>query len=237
MKECWKDKVTNYPKLFYHGTDLRFVNIEEDIRKLIYTYCYYLREVLYRRFSDYYDIEDKDHKRLKELLGESIENTPKVFENLLEGLQDILMSKISEDYEYGALYLTSNLFYAHMYAEKAIAGGEFAFAAYALAKAARVARLQEWYLNEQLKGLDNVIDALILLAEGKPKPVIFKIPETAIEAELLRTEQNESIERYIQDGKLRVTDFRYGGTVNLMDYDFYVVDEDFKKRLDNDELE
>lgn len=235
MKEDLKERISNYPKMFYHGTDLRFVSLSEEVRKGMQSYCCYLREVLCRRFSPYYDLGDKDHKRLKELLGESIDREPKILENLVEGMADVMMSKKSEDYEYGAFYITSNIFYAHMYAEKAFAGGEFAFAAYALAKAAKEAGLQKWYLNDELGDVGKVVDTLILVAEKKPMPVIFKLPD--IEPEYLRTEQNESIEKYIQNGKLNASDFRYSKQVNLLDYDYYIVDEEFKNKLYNDEFE
>ncbi len=36
--------------ILYHGTDLRFVNFPEDLRKNYHQYCYYLRKYYMRGF-------------------------------------------------------------------------------------------------------------------------------------------------------------------------------------------
>jgi len=208
----------------YHGTDLRFAKLPEDLRKNFLAYCHYLREVLYAHFSPYYSINEPSHESLKSFMEDVQDENPKLFENLREGLCDIMMSKISEEYEYGSLYLTSWMFSAIDYAKKAYAGGEFAFAAYALAKAAKAKGLQEWYNNEQLN-MEQFVDSLIAVAEAKPDPVIYKI--TDINPSFLRTEQNESIERYIRNGKLTVTEFRYTAPLTLSNYEYIIVDDDF----------
>lgn len=208
----------------YHGTDLRFARLPEDIRKRYLAYCYYLREVLYVHFAQYYIINEPKHESLKSFMGDVLGDHPKLFEILKEGLSDIMMSKISEDYEYGSLYLTSWMFSAIKYAKKAYAGGEFAFSAYALAKAAKAKGLQEWYHNDELN-MNQFVDRLIEVAEAKPQPVIYKISD--INPIFLRTEQNESIERYTRNGKLTVTEFRYTAPLNLSNYEYMIVDEDF----------
>jgi len=214
----------NLPTL-YHGTDLRFATLPEDIRKSVLVYCNYLREVLYLKFSPYYILNEPNHESLKAFMGNVIDDQPKLLENLIEGIGDIMMSKMSEDYEYGSLYLTSSILSAFHYAKKAFAGGEFAFAAYALAKAAKAKGLQEWYLNDKVPNMEQVVDALISIAESTPQPVIYKI--TGINPSFLRTEQNESIERYIQNGRIRVSEFRYSEPLLLSDYEYITVDDDF----------
>lgn len=210
--------------ILYHGTDLRFAKLPEDLRKSFLACCYYLREVLYAHFKLYYNIKEPDFESLKDFMGDVIDEDSKLFDNLRKGLCDIMMSKISEDFEYGSLYLTSWMFSAILYAKKAYAGGEFAFSAYALAKAAKAKGLQEWYHNDELN-MEQFVDSLIAVAEAKPEPVIYKI--TDINPSFLRTEQNESIERYIRNGKLTVTEFRYTEQLTLSNYEYFIVDEDF----------
>lgn len=223
-----RNSVSNFPKVFYHGTDLRYIGLSKENRDQLHSYCYGLRELLYARFSAYYDINDHEYTRLKELLGSLVEDEPKIFENLKRGLCDILLSKMSEDFEYGSLYLTSNIISAHLYAIKSYAGGEFASSAYALTKAAKAIGHEDWYKVENLPELSLFADLLIKFAEETPKPVIFKI--TDVDPTFLRTEQNERIEAYIRNGRLYHTEFRYNKEIDLSKYDYYIVDKDFKKR-------
>lgn len=223
------NSVSNFPKVFYHGTDLRYIGISKEDRKRLHSYYYALRELLYGRFSEYYDIHDHEYTGLKALLGSIIEEDPKIFENLKSGLCDILLSKMSEDFEYDSLYLTSNIISAHLYAIKSYAGGEFASSAYALTKAAKAIGHEDWYKVEELPELSSFADFLIKFAEETPKPVIFKI--TDVDPALLRTEQNERIEKYIRNGRLCHTEFRYNKEIDLSKYDYYIIDKDFVKRV------
>lgn len=228
MEENIRNNISNFPKVFYHGTDLRYINLPIDVRKNFLAYCYGLRELLYFRFSQY-DIQDLKHSKLKELLGDVVDKEPKVFENLIEALNDVFMSKMSEDFEYGSFYITSNIFSAYMYAKKSYAGGEFAFAAYAMARAAKAIGHEDWYTIDKMPELPTFVDIFIDLAEGTPIPAIIKI--TDVNPERLRTEQNENVGRYIQNGELHHTEFRYNKDVDLTSYEYYIVDDAFEKRL------
>ena len=188
----------------------------EDFRKTYLAYCKYFRETLYPRFYQYYPIGESDNTRIKTLLGKSVEEDPKILENLQEALLDISSSRLTEEYEYGDFYITSHRLNAVMYAQKAFAGGEFAFSAYALVKAAKMAGLQEWYMNDKLPNLEKIADCLIEIAE----------------AEYLRTECNERIENYIRNGWLNETEFRYNKPVDLSQYEYDVVDKDLKKEME-----
>jgi len=221
-------KIENYPKVFYHGTDLRYISIPKETRSMLHSYYYGLREILYARFSHYIEIKDYEYTKLKELLGPVVEKEPKVFENLKKALINMLLSKTSESFEYGAFYLTSNIMSAYLYAIKSFAGGEFAFSAYAMAKAAKAIGHEDWYDVKELPGSPIIAEALITIADETPRPVIFKI--TDVDPTLLRTEEDESIERYVQNGRLHHTEFRYNKDVDLSKYDYYVVDKDFKKK-------
>lgn len=127
----------NYPKVFYHGTDLTFVTMPEDFRKLYQSYCKYFRETLFGKFYPYHPMGETDNKRIKALLGKAADDDPKILDNLSEAFVDITSSRMTEEYEYGDFYITSDRLNAVMYAQKAFAGGEFAFSAYALVKADR----------------------------------------------------------------------------------------------------
>jgi len=226
-----KKRITrNYPDVFYHGTDLTFATMPEDFRKLYLRYCKYFRDTLFNKFYPYHPVGETDNERIKALLGKAANDDPKVLDNLLEALVDITSSRVTEEYEYGDFYITSDRLNAVMYAQKAFAGGEFAFSAYALVKAAKVAGLQEWYQNEQLPNLDKIVDCLIGIAEAEPHPVIYKL--TDIDAEYLRTECNERIENYIRNGWLNETEFRYNKPVDLSQYEYDVVDKDLKKEIE-----
>lgn len=220
----------NYPEVFYHGTDLVFATMPEDFRKRYLSYCNFFRETLFSKFYPYHPIGETDNKRIKALLGKAADDDPKILDNLLEALVDITSSRVTEEYEYGDFYITSDRLNAVMYAQKAFAGGEFAYSAYALVKAAKVAGLQEWYQNEQLPNLDKIVDCLIGIAEAEPHPVIYKL--TDIDAEYLRTECNCSIESYIRNGWLYETEFRYNKPVDLSQYEYEVVDKDLKKEME-----
>ena len=220
----------NFPEVFYHGTDLTFATMPEDFRKLYLRYCKYFRDTLFNKFYPYHPVGETDNERIKALLGKAANDDPKVLDNLLEALVDITSSRVTEEYEYGDFYITSDRLNAVMYAQKAFAGGEFAFSAYALVKAAKVAGLQEWYQNEQLPNLDKIVDCLIGIAEAEPHPVIYKL--TDIDAEYLRTECNERIENYIRNGWLNETEFRYNKPVDLSQYEYDVVDKDLKKEIE-----
>lgn len=226
-----KKRITrNYPDVFYHGTDLTFATMPEDFRKLYLRYCKYFRDTLYNKFYPYHPVGETDNERIKALLGKAANDDPKVLDNLLEALVDITSSRVTEEYEYGDFYITSDRLNAVMYAQKAFAGGEFAFSAYALVKAAKVAGLQEWYQNEQLPNLDKIVDCLIGIAEAEPHPVIYKL--TDIDAEYLRTECNERIENYIRNGWLNETEFRYNKPVDLRRYEYDVVDKELKIEIE-----
>lgn len=226
-----KKRITrNYPDVFYHGTDLTFATMPEDFRKLYLRYCKYFRDTLFNKFYPYHPVGETDNERIKALLGKAANDDPKVLDNLLEALVDITSSRVTEEYEYSDFYITSDRLNAVMYAQKAFAGGEFAFSAYALVKAAKVAGLQEWYQNEQLPNLDKIVDCLIGIAEAEPHPVIYKL--TDIDAEYLRTECNERIENYIRNGWLNETEFRYNKPVDLSQYEYEVVDKDLKKEME-----
>lgn len=230
MENGLRKQITNYPKVFYHGTDLVFSSMPEDFRKLYLEYCKYFREKIYPRFYQYHPIGENDDTRIRALLGKAAEVHPKILENLLEALLDISSSRLTEEYEYGDFYITSQRLSAVMYAQKAFAGGEFAFSAYALVKAAKVAGLQDWYLNEKLPNLEKIADCLIGLAEAEPHPVIYKL--TDVDPEYLRTECNERIEKYIRNGWLNETEFRYNKPVDLSQYEYDVVDKDLKKEME-----
>ena len=230
MENGLRKQITNYPEVFYHGTDLVFSSMPEDFRKLYLEYCKYFRETLYPRFYQYHPIGESDDTRIRSLLGKAAEVHPKILENLLEALLDISSSRLTEEYEYGDFYITSHRFNAVMYAQKAFAGGEFAFSAYALVKAAKMAGLQDWYLNEKLPNLEKIADCLIGLAEAEPHPVIYKL--TDVDPEYLRTECNERIEKYIRNGWLNETEFRYNKPVDLSQYEYDVVDKDLKKEME-----
>lgn len=230
MGQGLREQITNYPEVFYHGTDLVYSSMPEDFRKLYLEYCKYFRETLYPKFYQYHPIGESDETRIRTLLGKAAEETPKVLENLLEALLDITNSRMSEEYEYGDFYITSQRLNAVMYAQKAFSGGEFAFAAYALVKAAKVAGLQEWYLNEKLPNLEKIADCLIGIAEAEPHPVIYKL--TDVDPEYLRTECNERIEKYIRNGWLYETEFRYNKPVDLRRYEYDVVDKELKIEIE-----
>ena len=230
MENGLRKQITNYPEVFYHGTELVFSSMPEDFRKLYLEYCKYFRETLYPRFYQYHPIGESNDTRIRALLGKAAEVHPKILENLLEALLDISSSRLTEEYEYGDFYITSQRLNAVMYAQKAFAGGEFAFSAYALVKAAKVAGLQDWYLNEKLPNLEKIADCLISLAEAEPHPVIYKL--TDVDPEYLRTECNERIEKYIRNGWLNETEFRYNKPVDLSQYEYDVVDKDLKKEME-----
>ncbi len=164
-------------------------------------------------------------------MGDVLDNEPELFNILKDALNAILLSKVSEDYEYGSLYLTSNIISAYLYAKKAYAGGEFAFAAYALAKAAKAKGLEDWYLNEELPTMGQFVDILIKVAEETPQPVIYKL--IGLDPKHLRTEANESIDRYIRNGRLYATEFRYTDNLDLNKFEYEVVDEKFIERMKN----
>ena len=230
MENGLRKQITNYPEVFYHGTELVFSSMPEDFRKLYLEYCKYFRETLYPRFYQYHPIGESNDTRIRALLGKAAEVHPKILENLLEALLDISSSRLTEEYEYGDFYITSQRLNAVMYAQKAFAGGEFAFSAYALVKAAKVEGLQDWYLNEKLPNLEKIADCLISLAEAEPHPVIYKL--TDVDPEYLRTECNERIEKYIRNGWLNETEFRYNKPVDLSQYEYDVVDKDLKKEME-----
>ena len=211
----------NYPDVFYHGTDLVFASMPEGFRKLYLSYCKYFRETLFPRFYQYYTIGEKDDSRLKSLLGVTAEKS-KIIENLKEALLDLACSRTTEEYEYGDFYITTNRLNAVMYAKKAFAGGEFAFSAYALIKAAKAAGLQDWYQNDKLPDLEKIADCIIGIAEAESHPVIYKL--TDIDPEYLRTECNERIEKCIRNGWLSETEFRYSKPIDLSLYEYDVIE-------------
>lgn len=230
MGQGLREQITNYPDVFYHGTDLVFSSMPEDFRKLYLEYCKYFRETLYPKFYQYHPIGESDETKIRTLLGKAVEKAPKILDNLLEALLDITNSRMTEEYEYGDFYITSQRLSAVMYAQKAFAGGEFAFSAYALVKAAKMAGLQEWYMNDKLPNLEKIADCLIGIAEAEPHPVIYKL--TDVDPEYLRTECNERIEKYIRNGWLYETEFRYNKPVDLSQYEYDVVDRDLKKEME-----
>ena len=60
MGQGLREQITNYPEVFYHGTDLVYSSMPEDFRKLYLEYCKYFRETLYPKFYQYHPIGERN---------------------------------------------------------------------------------------------------------------------------------------------------------------------------------
>ena len=204
FKERWG--IDKLPTL-YHGTDLRFAVLPEEYRKRYIDICHMFINALSCLYQPY--LHQQGENKMELLSEEQKKQNPKLAENIREAMSNLMMMNYSEEWEYGDFYLTSNKISACMYAHKSFAGGELGFTAYHLLKGAEL-------LGADLsnsKELKPMIDALKILAEGEPKPVIFSFDD--LSPEYLQPAFGGSLQRYIQDGRIGVQEFRYTQPITL----------------------
>ena len=220
FKEKWG--IDKLPTL-YHGTDLRFVVLPEEYRKRYIDICHTFIKGLSGLYHPFLHQQGED--KIELLLEEEKKQNPKLAGNIKEAVNNLMMMNFSEEWEYGDFYLTSNKISACMYAHQSFAGGELGFTAYHLLKGAEL-------LGADLsnsKELKPMIDALKILAEGEPKPVIFSFDD--LSPEYLQPAFGGSLQRYIQDGRIGVQEFRYTQSITLDLSKAELLDKDYEKAM------
>jgi len=218
FKEKWGfDKLPT----MYHGTDMRFALLPEDIRK---TYLHLCQSILNESWSIFkpYIIPGEDRK---ELLSEDIRNQfPELNSKVKDALNNLMMMGWSEDFQYGDFYLTSLKHQAAMYAINAYAGGELGYTTYYLAKGLQMAGNINLFENDKYRDMFKLMTKMV---EEEHKPAIFKFDK--LSPLFLRTEKNESILRYLKDGSLTVFSFRYLKPLKLEVSQSELISKDLKK--------
>ena len=115
------------PTLF-HGTDLRFVSLSEEHRKMYNDICHLFINILYSVYQPFFKSKER-------FLREDIRNAnPELAKNIDEAIANLSLMTMSEEWQYGDFYLTSKKMNAKLYALQAFAGGEIGFTAYHLIK-------------------------------------------------------------------------------------------------------
>lgn len=220
FKEKWG--IDKLPTL-YHGTDLRFVILPEEVRKRYIDICHMFIKALSGLYQPY--LHQQGENKMELLSEEQKKQNPKLAENIREAMSNLMMMNYSEEWEYGDFYLTSNKISACMYAHKSFAGGELGFTAYHLLKGVEL-------LGADLsnsKELKPMIDALKILAEGEPKPVIFSFDD--LSPEYLQPAFGGSLQKYIKNGRIGVQEFRYTQSITLDLSKAELLDKDYEKAM------
>ena len=222
FKEKWG--IDKLPTL-YHGTDLRFASLPEETRKGYCIFCHSiingLRDVCRPFFAPGND--------RVELLNEDIKNQyPDLSDKVHKALSNLMMMGRSEDFQYGDFYVSSQKWEAIMYAFDAYVGGELGFNTYYLAKGLQMAGVVNLFEMEQLR---DYFKTMTKMVEEEHKPAIFSFDN--LSPLYLRTEQNESIQRYIVDGKLKASSFRYLKPIKLDISTAELLKKDLKSSLND----
>lgn len=207
FKEKWG--IDKLPTL-YHGTDLKFVNMTDESREEHNNFCFAVIKIA-RYFSQFIDekIDDLD-KQNPELAG-----------NIRKALNNLKMIGVSEEWEYGSFYLTSNKDSACLYALKAFAGGEIGFTAYYLIKGF------ELIVSDFSKiGISNdKVKSFKTIAEAEPKPAIFSFDD--LSPEYLRPESGGSFQSCVANGRITESSFRYIKPIVLDPNRAELIDRDY----------
>ena len=220
FKERWG--IDKLPTL-YHGTDLRFVKLPEEARKSYIDICHMFIKALSGLYQPY--LHQQGENKMELLSEEQKKQNPKLAENIREAMSNLMMMNFSEEWEYGDFYLTSNKHSACMYAHKSFAGGELGFTAYHLLKGVEL-------LGADLsnsKELKPMIDALKILAEGEPKPVIFSFDD--LSPEYLQPAFRVSLHNYIHNGRIGAHEFRYTQPITIDLSKAELLDKDYEKAM------
>ena len=220
FKERWG--IDKLPTL-YHGTDLRFVTLPEEVRKGYSDVCHMFIKGLTCLYQPFLHLQGKD--RIELLSEEQKKQNPKLADNIREAMNNLIMMNISEEWEYGDFYLTSNKDSACEYAHKAFAGGELGFTTYFLIKGAELLGV-DFSNDEKLK---EYISAIKTLAEGEPMPAIFSFDD--LSPEYLQPAFGGSLQSYIQNGRIGVNEFRYKQPITLNPSKAELLDKDLSKAL------
>ena len=222
FKEKWG--IDKLPTM-YHGTDMRFALFPEEIRKAYLQFC----QSIIGGTKDLYQPYILPGEDRKELLSEDTQNLcPDLADKVKDALNNLMMMNWSEDFQYGDFYLTSHKHQAAMYAINAYAGGELGYTTYYLAKGLQVAGIINLFEIDQLRDMFKV---MTILVEEEHKPAIFKVDK--LSPLYLRTEQNESIQRYIREGRLTAFSFRYLKPLKLEISQSELIGKDLKEFWEN----
>ena len=220
FKEKWG--IDKLPTL-YHGTDLRFVILPDEARKKYNDICHMFINALSELYHPY--IHQQGEDKIELLSEEQKKKNPQLANNIRDAMNNLFMMNYSEEWEYGDFYLTSNKTLACHYAHKAFAGGEIGFTAYHLVKGAELLGVD---LSNN-KDLKPMIEAMKLLAEGDPKPAIFSFDD--LSPEYLQPAFGGTLQRYIQNGRIGVQEFRYTQPITLEPSKAELLENDMAKAL------
>lgn len=223
FKEKWG--IDKLPTL-YHGTDLRYVIMPDEIRKNYQAYCHVLIEALKGLYNPFIHRE-YDHQ-MDFISEEQKKQNPQLVHRIQEAMNNLFAMQFSEEWEYGDFYLTSNKHIACMYAYKSFAGGELGFTAYHLLKGAEFLGVDFTQSEKQ----DEPIKFFKKMAEGQPKPAIFSFDDLSLEH--LQPAFGGSLQSYIKDGRIGVQEFRYTRPVTLDPAKAELIDPDIKKSRGQD---
>lgn len=223
FKERWG--FDRMPRL-YHGTDLRFVKIPEEVRQKYLAFC----KSLINDFIKIYEPYITDKESISEQIA--ILNKSNIAFDFNSAISVLHLMNCSEEFEYGDFYLTRDKYEACQYAHNAFVGGELANTTYFLYKALPYIGMKDLYNK-----LNNMpfIQLMNKLADEDHQPAIFFFDN--LSPEYLRTEMNESITRYVKNGRLRCTTFRYSQALSLNNDNYELINLDLDKALKNIEEE
>lgn len=222
FKERWG--IDKLPTL-YHGTDYRFVKLSDDQRKVYTETCNMFIDCLSEFYLPYINNRDPDPNKTGFLNEEIEKNNPKLTHNIIDAMNNLMMMKFSEEWEYGDFYLTSNKTSACVYAHNAFAGGELGFTAYHLIKGVELIGV-DFSKNKDIKNRVNLIK---ILAEGKAQPAIYAFDDLL--PEYLQPAFGGCLSNYIQNGRIGIQEFRYKKSVNLSERKPEMLDLDLKTAL------
>ncbi len=216
-----KKRLKSLPK-FYHGTDMKMLALDKEKRENYHNIC--------KKIAKYLYIKIKEYEGSKGDIIQFWDESYKCDSELKSGVHNAKASMLvclygSEDYQYEDFYLTSWWPDAVNYAQGAFGGGEIGTVAYYLTKAVILAGKNEWLI-----GLEDVADMIISFGESKRFPVILEFSD--IDLESLRTEQDESIDRYIQNGKLNAVDFRYNKSIDFSNAIPHLISSDYEEEME-----
>ena len=188
---------------FYHGTDMRLCVMHEEYRKLYLKACHVLAKNMYYKVETY----KEGIGSLESLFDITDEKEKTVFDNFSHELLTIEINLMGyEDFQYDSFYVTTSWMEAVQYAQNAFGGGEIGTVAYHILKGVETAGKQEWY-----RGHEDIVKKILDMGDGQHFPVVFEIPN--VDLEKLRTEEDESVFKYIYNGKIHASSFRYSGNV------------------------
>ena len=164
-------KYTTKPPVFYHGTDARFVRMRQEEREKLREDALYASNYMLPFYLPHIESRQSINAFNKELQDEDLAHNSLLAAQVFDRYLRTTNNDEPGQYQYGDLYLTSDIDNALTYAYSSFIGGEFNRLAYRMFCGARSYHFEGWKPTERFNA---IMQKLCRFAEEEPEPVVLK---------------------------------------------------------------